>query len=89
MSGVYIRGVEMPTSCLSCKFHKSIYCVLTNICTITMQNCPLIPVPNNGRLIDANALRVDHFVTSPTNSTIHLYVSQKQIDEAPTIIPAD
>ena len=53
---VYIPGMEMPTSCLNCRFHKSIYCTLTDICTNTAQGCPLVSVPPHGRLIDADAL---------------------------------
>ena len=54
---VLICGMEMPKSCLYCRFHKSIYCTLTDICTNTAQGCPLVEIPPHGRLIDADALR--------------------------------
>lgn len=53
---ILINGMEMPTSCLNCRFHKSIYCTLTDICTNTAQGCPLTPVPPHGDLIDADKL---------------------------------
>lgn len=55
MSGVYIKGMEMPKNCVDCRFHKRFYCTITDICTNTAQGCPLIPVPPHGRLIDADS----------------------------------
>lgn len=63
--GVYIRGMEMPKDCLKCPF-----CLFADgywKClvdgshadfggTCRPQNCPLVPVPTHGRLIDADAL---------------------------------
>lgn len=41
------------------------------------------------RLIDADALRADYFVTSTTTNTpLYRYVSMKQIANAPTVEPA-
>ena len=37
------------------------------------------------RLIDADALRADRYVTSLTRNYLHQYVSIEQIDNAPTI----
>ena len=58
--GVYIKGMEMPTSCESCMFsrrsiHNIDWCVLTE--KDLPSDCPLVPVPPHGRLIDADALR--------------------------------
>ena len=62
MSGVYIK-MEMPKSCYRCDFSDGLYCL---VCNKTMDKmtwirrrpewCPLIPVPDHGRLIDADAL---------------------------------
>jgi hypothetical protein len=60
--GVYIKGMEMPTSCLSCPLQGG-----TADCRLTQKtynwglserpsDCPLVPVPPHGRLIDADAL---------------------------------
>ena len=63
--GVYIKGMKMPTSCYDCN------CFIrdsdgSDYCCLLMQDiednhkrdddCPLIPVPPHGRLIDADAL---------------------------------
>lgn len=55
----------------------------------TLRNAT-IPVPPHGRLIDADALRVDHFAPSSTsNMPNYYYVSKAQIDNTPTIIEAE
>ena len=74
----------MPESCLDCRFHKSIHCILTDICTNTMQKCPLIPVPDHGRLIDAGALMESDLGGEPYKSVIRRVLMQ-----APTVIEAD
>ena len=54
---VLIKGMEMPKDCDDCRFHKSYYCVLTDIITNGMQGCPLVEVPPHGRLVDADELK--------------------------------
>lgn len=69
--GVYIPGMELPKSCFTCPFRRkvdpdNIMCIVTRevfeetfagtIETRSRGNCPLIPVPDHGRLIDADAL---------------------------------
>lgn len=68
MSGIYISGMEMPTSCMLCSFcveeadpANGEMCMVTGTlmppCTRErLDNCPLAPVPPHGRLIDADAL---------------------------------
>ena len=49
-------------------------------------NCPLVPVPPHGRLIDADALlqrAIPHGWSTPK------WVSDIAIDDAPTVIPAE
>ena len=67
---VLIKGMEMPESCVYRKNGQMITCPLydvdgycgalnTEAChkeDETMPNCPLIPVPEHGRLIDADAI---------------------------------
>lgn len=69
MSGVYIKGMEMPTSCFKCEFRTKID-PDNLLCLISQktfedrfyhighrdQSCPLIPVPPHGDLIDRDAL---------------------------------
>jgi hypothetical protein len=45
--GVYINGMEMPKSCDECPLYT---------CMHNHDDCPLVPVPPHGRLIDADVL---------------------------------
>jgi hypothetical protein len=62
--GVYIKGMEMPISCWECYFQDCGNCILNahkvvDNCIIEGridEDCPLVPVPPHGRLIDADAL---------------------------------
>lgn len=101
MSGIYIPGMEIPTSCSECAFVTQYYDGGCDVCCLldtyaskhgTLDDCPLIPVPDHGRLIDADALVL------PTNlndwNSVVEYVHNitdcwKAIDNAPTIIEAE
>ena len=77
--GVYIRGMEMPQNCAECFFHKvfpttgvginQLYCALCGINIVKLSDaqpdCPLVPVPPHGRLIDADALAEHKFLCVP------------------------
>ena len=92
MSGVYIKSLEMPESCLDCKVHY-VWGSGRPQCLITgefiddrnaykqkrLEDCPLVPVPDHGRLIDADALYEGLVSNHPV--VIHAKC-------APTIIPA-
>ena len=55
--GVYIKGMEMPTCCYDCMmFYTCDFCNGINIRTERAYDCPLIPVPDHGDLIDRDAL---------------------------------
>lgn len=60
MSGVYIKGMEMPESCAECLNIGWQYVFECNLNDVEsgarLGSCPLIPVPPHGRLIDADAL---------------------------------
>ena len=102
--GVYIRGMEMPTSCDDCEFCKRDISGYDWCCIPMMSGrskpldepvtkpdwCPLVPIPPHSRLIDADVLQTDYFVPSTASGMPnYYYVSKKQIDEAQTIIPAE
>ena len=65
---VYIKGMEMPHDCDECKLCAFIpvgdyginrKCMPLNAkaeITIRRTDCPLVPVPDHGRLIDADAV---------------------------------
>lgn len=44
---ILIKGMEMPKNCLECPLV---------VCLSVESDCPLVPVPPHGRLIDADAL---------------------------------
>lgn len=93
--GVYIKGMEMPTSCQDCRFCNGQANTDYGVCAwcdvdgkardaYTMQDCTLVPVQAHGRLIDADALLTaydDKHVGPPGGA-------RKLIENAPTIIPA-
>lgn len=95
MSGIYIKGMEMPTSCLECDWcahtipADNYICYRLNRAVIGVAKedvdesvnvcCPLVPVPPHGRLIDADALA--------KNVTGAIYHSE--LRAAPTIIEAE
>lgn len=92
MSGIYIPGMEMPIRCGGCPCADLEYydCNLMPGTRIEFEkrlpNCPLIPVPPHGRLIDADALR---YWSDDSAMIAFDYVTRSQINAAPTIIPAE
>ena len=68
---VLIRGMKMPINCMLCPFcveeadpANGEMCVVTGTlmspCTRErLDNCPIVPVPPHGRLIDADAFTKD------------------------------
>ena len=106
---VYIKGMEMPTGCDTCPFEvfgdchggrvKRIMDIDEEIARgVRHKNCPLIPVLDHGRLIDADALVDKHFnkaylakamIASKDEMGTALVNIPLVINNAPTIIPAD
>lgn len=103
MSGIYIKGMEMPKSCAFCRFAGScgvhnaeewpdiesiVFNDVIGIDGVRDPDCPLIPVPDHGRLIDANKLfkEMEHeywFDNADWDKAEDLVIA------APTIIPAE
>lgn len=109
---VLIKGMEMPFTCLTCDFHKCAggvgdFCSLTKRRQFRFKNrpkdCPLIPVPPHGRLIDADALHKLfedqwHYLqvldwnenpTAEANQSGINWCINTMHDDAPTIIPEE
>ena len=91
---VYLRGTEMPKSCSTCFIA---WCVgRANNPQVMVQrgaDCPLIPVPDHGRLIDADALSEEHRVRacqgiSENSYSLHT-IARAWVNDAPTIIPGE
>lgn len=99
--GIYIKGMEMPTHCMDCPFMVSRDnddCILQSAeANESFENweqmragCPLVPIPPHGRLIDADALDADlETQDMRTGEWDAIGFSLSEIDNAPTIIPAD
>ena len=93
MMEVYIKGMEMPTSCGDCKafvcYRQWAGDVGDCFCGITKNDanakeknadCPLGPIPPHGRLIDADAMCDGLAIYNP----VVIYA-----ECMPTIIPAE
>jgi hypothetical protein len=93
--GVYIKGIEMSKSCGNCFFDT--HCDnwrLRNWGAPPPDDCPLVPVPPHGRLIDADALEQDAqkrllMCDKNDNQFQKPYEVMRAIALAPTIIPAE
>ena len=102
--GVYIN-MEMPTNCESCPCKTAdsfggLACQATGYIPLRKanqdrpKNCPLVPVPPHGRLIDADALsekmveRSKHILKGSFEWDLCGEVIT-QLALAPTIIPAE
>ena len=95
--GVYINGMEMPKSCYVCPFcdYVSARCDAVKGNPYTPESryekradfCPLVPVPDHGRLIDADELEkdIDNYIGGEeSRSRFHHWV---QVQNA--VIPGD
>lgn len=88
--GVYIKNMEMPKSCETCPCKTAdafggLGCQATGYIPLRKanqdrpDNCPLVPVPEHGRLIDGDEME-ERFT--------HCFVGDA-VGNMPTIIPAD
>lgn len=94
---ILVKGMEMPENCANCPicvamplgdyvvYHK---CALLNLLASKRRrrnDCPLIPIPPHGRLIDADAIP---FVQSEDGWPDD-YAYRYDINELPTVIEAE
>ena len=110
MSDILIKGMKMPTCCYKCPVRRrdgmDLVCTIAherfsvagvNILEYRLDNCPLVPVPPHGRLIQDDALdKIEHYHDGSFGLTDYergwnaaLLLCKKRIEAAPTIIPAD
>lgn len=106
--GVYIKGMEMPKSCLNCFLSRSgCRAVLKRMRAMEAgtwipanyrhDDCPLVPVPNHGDLIDREALindmanMIPWAVESPEEIAMvdGLSAGYEAVKDAPTVIEAE
>lgn len=92
MSGIYINVKELPENCDSCFCYYNPPDSWEKLCSVSQREwymsdkkpdwCPLFPVPDHGRLIDASD-------TVKTLCDKGLYMLAEIVSDMPTIIPAD
>ena len=82
MSGIYIKGMEMPKdgSCVTVRIWSDGRVVGVHNDSFVKQ---AISVPDHGRLIDADALKEEW------RNGFHRKIVDALMEDAPTIIPAD
>ena len=95
--GVYFKHTKKPANCKECLAydHEQF------ICSFDPKECPIIPVPQHGRLIDADEFKlylakmlIKYAPAFKTAEYAHFAVQLTEaiasdIDEAPTVIPAE
>ena len=93
-------NMEMPTSCRDCRFCNGQADTDYGVCAwcevdgkardaYTRQDCPLVPVPPHGRLIDADELMKHKGECYDADGHLLYAVGTGNILRAPTIIPAE
>ena len=98
--GVYIKGMEMPTSCYDCPVEcEGDICGITKGgCTwdIRPPHCPLAAIPPHGRLVEMDEIKkriasccsdIDCYKIMCDECAVQIVMNK--VKAAPTIIPAD
>ena len=93
---ILIKGMEMPTSCYDCPLVdnecfgsiKCCYAKRWGSANMRAADCPLVPVPPHGRLIDADVTREEIDRMRPGRCYEDAW-ALTVMDNAPTIIPAE
>ena len=99
MSSIIIKGMEMPTSCCQCPVNmylcKRGYEYLLEHPALydeRAEDCPLVPVPPHGRLIDGDVADVIHFTEEDADGKDFydgILYAANFISQQPTIIEAE
>ena len=104
MAGVYIKNMEKPRKCIRCPFALWGHCAANNDKDIEKivadaqidKDCPLIEVPEHGRLVEADAVveQICEWIDGVGYATVGKGLSYYGellgcIEDAPTILPAD
>ena len=94
--GVYIKGMEMPKNCEECAIKswdtEDYVCPFSGVSTLCISrqaDCPLVLVPDHGRLIDADELMKHKGNCYDAGGHLLYAVGTGSIMCAPTIIPAE
>lgn len=83
---ILIKGMEMPKSYKDIRIYADGRIVSKSLHTYGEEIATAVPIPEHGRLIDADALTISTAV--PLDEKPYQYVHIDNIKAAPTIIPA-
>ena len=99
---VYIPGMEMPNNCRECPLetdygtcgYYSLFVEAEHESSweTRREDCPLVPVPEHGRLIDAEALKAEGWELQMYKHDEYgcsIICRNLDSDDIPTIIPAE
>ena len=93
---IYIKGMEMPPNCFLCHLSylrgERLFCYLTKEEVVRAKkavDCPLISVPEHGRLIDGDVAEVISYTDESGDFADGVLYAADWIAAQPTIIPAD
>lgn len=103
MSGLYIKGLKMPSRCEECFFLRDVGDYVFVGCKLNIgfaknrayehrhDHCPLIPVPDHGRLIEEDAAydKIAEEAHEDAGNYVDMDVVGRGLEYTPTIIPAD
>lgn len=104
MSGIYIPGIRKPLSCLRCPCsgtdedggkefwiceitHRVL--TTTELCDNAPKDCPLVPVPDHGRLIDGDIAEIITYTNESGDFADGILCAAEWIAAQPTIIEAE
>lgn len=76
---VIVKGMQMPTNCGNCPFRLA-WCRERIYMVTRTQRCPLIELPDHGRLVDADEM--ERMFLKATGISI-------SFNGVPTVIPAE
>ena len=89
-----VKGIEMPKNCKDCPCfcEEYFYCQVKESDDVGLENrpkdCPLVPVPPHGDLIERDALKKQGYFF-PCAIGVEYAIPLRALREAPTIIPAE
>ena len=93
--GVYIKGINKPTSCYICLYEMDGYCCLLgkdldhDIYIGRSSDCPIVEIKPHGRLIDADVLMEKAFRYQIHGKPTLKVVLASALRDAPTIIESE
>ena len=89
---VIVYGMEMPEHCGYCRFRYDGICHALQKTQYSMEECPLVPVPPHGDLIERDALIKELTLDDEddnSGATLLMAIFLEVLKAAPTVIPAE